>query len=125
MASFVGMMRAGATTLWEYWPGDKQRSLNHPMFGATAKELFHRVLGVRQPEGSAGWERAVIEPVLTEQVPEAEGRIATPRGEIAVRYTLWAGRADFDVTVPAGVQAELIYRGETIPLQAGTQHIRV
>ncbi len=125
MASFVGMMRAGATTLWEYWPGDKQRSLNHPMFGATAKELFHRVLGIRQPEGSAGWERAVIEPVLTEQVPEAEGRIATPRGEIAVRYALWAGRADFDVTVPAGVQAELIYRGETIPLQAGTQHIRV
>lgn len=112
-ASFAGWMDAGATTLWEYWPGDRQRSLSHPMFGAVVKELFHAALGMTQPAGSAGWKKAVIAPQFTCALPEASGHIETPLGRLSVSYrTVQSGLA-FEIDVPQGMDAQFRL-GETV-----------
>lgn len=122
-ASFAGWMNAGATTLWEYWPGDKQRSLNHPMFGAVAKELFHAALGLRQAPGSAGWRKAIISPAFTPWLSEASGHIQTPLGQLSVSYHPMHGGVALDVTVPEGMDATFIFAGKTCPLHAGANHL--
>ena len=117
--SFAGWMKAGATTLWEYWPRGYQRSLSHPMFGAVAKELFHYVLGIRQAEGGAGWKKAVIAPALVKELPQAEGKIQTPLGDIGVSYEAFGDQVKISVQIPSGMEAAFHWEGQEMPLQAG------
>ena len=116
-------MKAGATTLWEYWPGDIQRSLNHPMFGAVTKELFHAALGIRQASGSAGWKKAVIAPSFTPWLSEANGHIQTPLGRLSVSYRTAEACVTLDVCVPQGMEADVQWGGKVYPLHAGENHL--
>jgi len=118
-ASYGAMMNAGATTLWEYWPCDNQRSLSHPMFGAAVAELYHHVLGFAQVKGGAGWTRIVIEPKLTAELPSAEGFITTPQGRLAVSYIRRGGRLEWTAEIPEGTEAVLCLDGKTVSLQPG------
>lgn len=122
-ASIAGWMKAGATTLWEYWPGDIQRSLNHPMFGAVTKELFHAALGIRQASGSAGWKKAVISPSFTPWLSEASGHIQTPLGRLSVSYRTAEACVALDVCVPQGMEADVQWGGKVYPLHAGENHL--
>lgn len=124
-ASFAAWKRAGATTLWEYWPGDVQRSMNHPMFGAVVKELFHYVLGLRQEEGSAGWTRVRIEPALAGQLPFARGHITTPRGKLAVAYETRENGVAFEAEIPPDTEAALKWKGALYPLRAGKSRLEL
>ena len=122
-ASIAGWMKAGATTLWEYWPGDIQRSLNHPMFGAVTKELFHAALGIRQASGSAGWKKTVISPSFTPWLSEASGHIQTPLGRLSVSYRTAEACVTLDVCVPQGMEADVQWGGKVYPLHAGENHL--
>ncbi|MBR4429016.1 MAG: hypothetical protein IKS78_06635, partial [Clostridia bacterium] len=118
--SFGAMMRAGATTLWEYWAEcEYQRSLNHPLFGAACKQLFYDALGMRQASGSVGWKKVRVEPRFMDWLPQAEGCIETPLGRLAVSYHKTLLRTEITVEVPQGMQAELMLHGRPAPLAAG------
>lgn len=121
--SFATEMNAGATTLWENWPGDLQRSLDHPMFGAVAKQLFCAALGVRQPAGSAGWKKAVISPAFTSWLSEACGHIQTPQGRLSVAYRAVGSSVELSAAVPADTEAVVEWHGERIPLHSGENHL--
>ncbi len=84
-ASYAGMMRAGATTLWERWEGTD--SHNHPMFGSVAKLLFTEVLGIRQKKGSCGFTDYDISPANIGALTWAEGSVQTAAGTISVKWT--------------------------------------
>ena len=119
-SSFGSMMLTGATTLWEYWAEcEYQRSLDHPMFGAASKKLFYDALGIRQTEGGAGWGRVRIEPKFMDWLPQADGHIETTLGKISVSYQNTLLRTAIAVEIPAGMRAELIFQGKTLPLTAG------
>ena len=118
--SFGAMMRAGATTLWEYWAEcEYQRSLNHPMFGAACKQLFYDALGMRQASGSVGWKKVRVEPRFMDWLPQAEGCIETPLGRLKVSYQKTLLHTEITVEVPQGMQAELMLHGRPAPLAAG------
>ena len=114
-------MHAGASTLWEYWSDcEYQRSLNHPMFGAAAKQLFYDALGFRQVEGSAGWRKVRIKPGFMDWLPQAEGHIITPLGRLAVSYRKTLTGTEITADIPDGMQADLVVGGKTtIVLKAG------
>ncbi len=119
-SSFGSMMHTGATTLWEYWAEcEYQRSLNHPMFGAAAKQLFYDALGIRQARGSAGWRKVRISPRFMNWLPQAEGHIVTPLGKLGVSYQKTLTHTELTVDIPAGMEAELILQGKAAPLEAG------
>lgn len=101
--SFDRMRREGATTLWEYWTG--KRSHNHPMFGAVTKYIFTYLLGISQPEESAGFESIVISPRFVDGMNTAKGHITTERGIISVEYKKDGGVAEVKVFADPRIKA--------------------
>lgn len=110
-ASFHRQMRRGATTIPEYWTG--YRSQCHPMFGAVARYLFDYILGIRQREGTGGFEKVLIEPKCMHLIPSARGHITTEKGVISVEYD----DESVQVSVPRGVEALLRVDGREYPLE--------
>ena len=104
MGSFLYMKRHGATTLWESWHGGD--SHNHPMFGACARQLFTGFLGIRQPEGSYGYEKVEIMPRIPQDMEYAKGSIDTTKGRISVCWYKENGEIKLKVNVPADVKIE-------------------
>ncbi len=102
--SFLYMKRNGATTIWENWPGYGSQS--HPMFGASARHLFSGILGIRQAEGSYGWEKITFRPYLPEGMERALGSILTPRGRISVRLSREDGKFVSRLQMPDGMICE-------------------
>ncbi len=119
--SFSYMMKHGATTLWEDW--HIERSLNHPMFGAATRYLFTYLLGIRQQEGSAGFEKPLIAPCLVDGLNRAKGHITTVRGVIEVAFEKKDGFAHFTINVPS--YALFVLGEESIPLKPGKNSIKV
>ena len=109
----------GATTFHEYWDSSRSRSHNHPMFGAPVAYIFEHLLGIRQKDGTAGFESLVIEPKATALFGRMAGSIETVRGKIAVAYEKKDGKTVFTVTVPETSEAIFRYAGKDTPLIAG------
>ena len=102
VGGFLYMKRHGATTIWESWNGGG--SHNHPMFGASAARLFSGILGIRQAEGSYGWDTVRITPYLPEGMNRASGSVSTPRGSINVSLERNPdGTVSKAVSVPDGI----------------------
>ncbi len=124
--SFEGMRRAGATTLWENWPhATWDRSRNHPMFGAVAAYLFDYLLGIRQADGSCGYDNLVIEPVMVEKLNRVSGKRTVPKGEVSVAYEKMDGEITFRVVIPEGTKAVFRVRGEAAALSCGVTTLKL
>jgi alpha-L-rhamnosidase len=103
--SWLYMMKAGATTVWEYWDGistDRvaKGSLNHYSKGSVISFLHQNVAGLKAT--SPGYETFVVEPYFDDRVPDASVRLDTPFGVISAG---WRRQAN-DVVVEVSVQGE-------------------
>lgn len=82
------MLENGATTLWERWEKvdtyhgkSNMASFNHAMSGAVAS-CFHKYLvGIRPDEQAPGFDRAIIRPLIPDQLQYASGSIVTQAGK--------------------------------------------
>ena len=121
---FGRFMNEGRTTIPEYW-GTRSRSLCHPMLGAVSAFLFDYILGIRQADGSTGYESVIIDPRAIGVVKNASGFVRTKNGEkIEVRITT-DERTAVTVTLPAGVSG-VFKRGEKeISLSVGENRIEI
>lgn len=115
--SFHTMMAAGATTLWEYWCGKKSHS--HPMFGAVTRYLFYYLLGIKQVQGSTGFEGIVVKPVIPEGLDFATGSISTKYGKISVAWQKQQSTVLFTIEIPATIQARFVCKGKELQLETG------
>ncbi len=102
---FLHMKRRGATTIWENWDGSG--SHDHPMFGASVRQLFQGILGIRQPKGGCGWRLAEIAPQLPADMNRAQGSILTPRGRISVDLKREGNGIRMAVSIPENMEATL------------------
>jgi hypothetical protein len=93
--SWRHMVESGTTITWEAWDQKYKpnQDWNHAWGAAPANLLPRFVLGVRVL--TPGWGKALIQPHPGELV-SAEGRVPTPRGEIAVA---WRQGASFTMTL--------------------------
>lgn len=114
--SWLGMLAAGATTVWEWWDGvdadgNARGSLNHYSKGAVASFLYTHVAGIRLPEepaaGEAAYRRVRIAPLPSVQVTWARARLQTPRGPITTAWAVDDGAVVVEVELPEGTDAEL------------------
>ncbi len=122
--SFYEMMRRGATTIWEYWPESRRdRSHNHPMFGAVVAHFYDYLLGIRQKDDSFGYKNLVIAPVLVEEINTLSGKRVLPKGEVSVSYEKADGKVSFTIIIPEGQEAEFIFGETKMPLSAGENKI--
>ena len=122
--SFSQMKKGGATTIWEYWPGSlRDRSHNHPMFGAVVAYLYDYLLGIRQEEHEYGYSKIIIAPVLVESIGKIEGYRALPSGKVGVKYEKKDGKVRFEVEIPDGISAEFVLGDERRTLKAGLSEL--
>lgn len=128
--SFAEMIRRGATTLWEYFPGSLcDRSHNHPMFGAVVACFYDYLLGIRQTEDSAAYRDLLISPVFVPQIAHLSGARELPYGRVSVSYRRTERGTDLTVTLPQtlpeGVNATLVIGEERHILVAGENKFTV
>ncbi len=121
--SFAEMKRLGATTLWEYWPESlRDRSHNHPMFGAVTAYLYDYLLGIRAKDGCAGYSEIIVSPVLVDNINVLEGSRTLKSGVVSVAYRKTENCVEFDVCIPENQAAEFVFEGKTYLLKAGKNH---
>jgi alpha-L-rhamnosidase len=112
------MLARGLTTWAE--TADPTRSDCHAWGASPNFELFRTVLGI--DSAAPGFRRVSIRPFLG-KLTHASGAIPHPRGEIAVSLALHEGKLDAIVDLPAGIDGEFHYQGQTRPLHPGGNHL--
>ena len=110
----------GATTFHEYWDSNRSRSHNHPMFGAPVAYFFEYLLGIRQKEGTAGYEPLLIEPLAVSEFGRMCGSMKIPSGTVSVNYGKQDGNVRFEIGVPPRVEAVFRYGGGEYSLNEGS-----
>lgn len=120
MHSFAEMKRLGATTFWEYWPGSlRDRSHNHPMFGAVTAYLYDYLLGIRAKDGCAGYSEIVISPVIVDGINSVEGYRTLKSGVVSVSYKKNGNSVEFTIGIPENQPAEFVFKDEKHILCSG------
>lgn len=124
--SWLAMMEAGATTIWESWDavspeGRITSSLNHFSMGAVISFLHHHVAGLRTL--SPGYRRFRVCPRPGGGLKSAGTYHDSPYGRIAVSWSVASGEGELTVTVPPGTEAELVTGTATELVGVGT-HVR-
>jgi alpha-L-rhamnosidase len=98
----------GATALTEYWDGPTgYGSQDHFMLGAIDQWFGSGLAGIRQADGSVGYQHLVIKPAVVGDLTHASSSYQTPRGEVASAWRRSGGTFRLDVTVPAGAPAKV------------------
>ena len=111
LGSFLYMKRRGATTIWERWHGINTCSHSHPMFGASARQLFRGVLGIRQAEDSYGYRSVIIKPSLPYDMSYAKGSVMTPLGRLSVSLTREGDSVSLTVCAPKKMRVSAEHNG--------------
>ncbi len=120
---FEQWRKRGATTLHEYWNSDNSRSHNHPMFGAPVAYFFEYLLGIKQKDGTAGYNSLVIEPQATSRFKRMSGSLTTPNGMVALSYEKIDSKTKFTVNVPRNTEAVFRFEGKEYSLHEGKNEI--
>jgi alpha-L-rhamnosidase len=95
----------GATTAWEHW-STQSRSLDHYFLATYDQWLFEAVAGIAPLD--VGYRRIRIQPRFLGALEQAEGRIQTPYGTVAVEWAFRDGQLDLSVEIPVDTTAELV-----------------
>ena len=113
--SWLYPVSMGATTIWERWdsmlpdgsinPGE-MTSFNHYALGAVADWVYQVVLGIRAAE--PGYRRIRIQPTPGPGIDWAKGAYDSAAGRIEVSWSTTSGGFALDVTIPDGVEAEIV-----------------
>ena len=109
--SWLSMMAAGATTIWENWEGAAEEnpgSLNHYSKGAVVTFLHRYVAGIRPIDGEPAYRRFEIRPVPGGGLTWAEAELDSPYGRIRSAWRIEGESFDLEVDVPPGTEATVV-----------------
>jgi alpha-L-rhamnosidase len=109
----------GLTTWAE--TADPTRSDCHAWGASPNVELFRTVLGI--DSAAPGFGRVVIRPNLG-KLEHASGTMPLPKGELAVKLVKQGSGLDAEVTLPAGMEGEFEWNGQTRKLVSGEQRLK-
>ena len=106
---YAYQLKQGATALTESWQAYNNVSNNHLMLGHLMEWFFQAPGGIRQAEGSAGWQHLIIAPQMVGDLTWANTSFQSPQGLITCRWTTTPdhSRWTVDVTIPHGADADI------------------
>ncbi|MBX3314200.1 MAG: family 78 glycoside hydrolase catalytic domain [Actinobacteria bacterium] len=119
--SWLAMIDAGATTVWENWEGidaDGLGSLNHYSKGAVVGFLHRYVAGIRPDDDHPAYGRFTVRPLPGGGLTSAEANLDSPRGRIESRWHIANGTFHLDVVVPPGSEANVVLPDGTTQVAA-------
>lgn len=126
--SWLGMIDAGATTIWERWEGwtadgQPHESHNHFSKGAVIGFLHRFVAGIRP--SAPGYTSFEVAPAMGGGLTSARGTLDTRHGRIESNWTLDAAAFRLDVLVPQGTTCTAtLPDGSRHELSPGHHHLR-
>ena len=123
--SWLGMLDAGATTIWEGWDsvkpdGSVTSSLNHFSMGAVIGYLHRYVAGLRLVE--PGYRRFRVQPVPGGGITSAGTTHESPFGLIEVAWAIEADKGTVSLTVPEGTAADVVLPDGAVQKVGAGQH---
>lgn len=119
--SFYDWKKRGATTFYEYWSGSlRDRSHNHPMFGAVVAYFYDYLLGITENE-----DKIIIAPVFDAKINEISGFRTLKCGKVSVSYIKKDGKIKIDIDVPEKKDAIFVFSDMAKPLNAGKNSIEI
>ncbi|TIC85619.1 alpha-L-rhamnosidase [Nocardioides sp. GY 10127] len=130
--SWLGMIEAGATTMWEWWDGvaedgSVRGSLDHYSKGAVASFLHTHLAGVRLPDlpgaGEAGYARVRVEPLPGPSLNRASTRLETVRGPLTCAWTREDAAFTLTLTLPVGTTADVVLPDGSTRTVTGGDHV--
>lgn len=125
--SWLHMIEAGATTIWENWEGldkDGAGSLNHYSKGAVISFLHHHVAGLRPVAGVPAYRRFEVRPTPGGGISAARADLTTPYGPVGIDWNLEPGRMAAQVRVAPGTDALVTLPGmPTMTLGPGVHRL--
>ncbi len=122
---FEHWRKNGATTFHEYWDSNRSRSHSHPMFGAPVAYLFEYLLGIKQEDGTAGYNSLIIEPQGVSRFGRMSGSIETVQGTVAVSYINDGENVHFEIAIPQNTKAIFRYKNEELALTHGVNKFEI
>jgi alpha-L-rhamnosidase len=112
------MLDLGLTT-WAETP-EPTRSDCHAWSAHPNFDLLATVAGIES--AAPGFRQVAIAPHL-DHLKRVEARLPHPLGDISVSYKLQGSRLAADITLPEGLTGRLSWKGKTVPLRSGRQHL--
>lgn len=109
--SWLAMIDAGATTIWENWEGTDAEgfgSMNHYSKGAVVTFLHRYVAGLRPDEHHPDYERFTVAPLPGGGLTSAEAVHDARRGRVRSAWVIADGTFTLDVEVPPGAEAAVV-----------------
>jgi alpha-L-rhamnosidase len=107
-------LRNGATSLTESWPALRFVSNNHMMLGHLMEWLYTGIGGIRQAEGSPGFQKIIIDPQPVGDLTWAETSHRCILGEIYCRWEKSEKGFTLDVRIPVGATADVFFNGKML-----------
>jgi len=112
--SWGGMVKMGATTIWERWDGyvkgrgphrSGMNSFNHWALGSVGEWMWRNLVGINPDDSQPGYKHIVIRPRPAGDLTWAKGRYNSIRGPIESDWKIADGRFTLRVVVPANTTA--------------------
>jgi len=119
-------LRHGATALTESWAALREVSNNHMMLGHLMEWLYSGIGGIRQAPGSIGFNHVVIDPQPVGDLTFADVSHTCIHGKIRVHWQKTGQGVEMEVTIPAGVKADVFFGGKKLgTFGAGTRRFAI
>jgi len=107
-------LKHGATSLTESWPALRFVSNNHMMLGHLMEWFYSGIGGIRQAEGSVGYQKLIIDPKPVGDLTWAEVSHRCILGEISCRWKKSEKGFTLDVGIPVGAVADVFFNGKSL-----------
>jgi hypothetical protein len=105
-------LKLGATALTESWPALRYVSNNHMMLGHLMEWFYTGIGGIRQPAGSIGFDRIIIDPQPVGDITWANVTHTSLHGQIASKWKIDRTTFTLDIAIPVGSTAEVFFQGK-------------
>lgn len=113
----------GRTTLPENWQGGG--SGNHCMFGSVDAVFYKMLAGIKQAEGSVGFQNVVIRPHFAYELEYVKAECETVKGVIRSCWERIGDEINVTVRIPEGCTGTFVHNGSTTELRQGENILRI
>ena len=109
----------GATTIWERWNSllpdgapndDGMNSYNHYAYGSVMEFVYRRIAGIEAK--APGFSKLLVAPHPVKGLPTLHAEYESVKGKIVSSYCQKDGKIRYEITIPEGVEGEIVLPGE-------------
>jgi alpha-L-rhamnosidase len=114
--SWGGMVKRGATTIWERWDGKDDdgnffspymNSFNHYTFGGCGEWMMGFLVGLQVQE--AGFKTIRVEPTIIPDLNWVSGSFQSPYGTISNKWERKDGKITMSTSIPSNTTALIVF----------------